>query len=70
MALAAGFPTFDLSRYYAFEFSEGVLPGPVLAPVPEPETLLLLAAGLALLTCRVGASGLALRKPRQGRAPS
>ena len=70
MALAAGFPTFDLSRHYAFEFSEGVLPGPVLTPVPEPESLLLLAAGLALLTCRAGACGLALRKARPWRAPS
>ena len=43
IARAGGFPTFDLSRYYAFEYSAGA------APVPEPATGSLLLAGLAVV---------------------
>ena len=43
LARAGGFPTFDLSRYFAFEYSVGA------APVPEPATGLLFLAGLAVV---------------------
>jgi hypothetical protein len=51
IARAGGFPTFDLARHFAFEYSEGAAPIPSqgAVPIPQPATGWLLIGGLAML---------------------